>query len=208
MIPQTINILSGTDISEHYFHDPEAAPFKIYRYQENVYAIRYNNSEPIDAVWMWRSHKETVKQSKTLPTTTDMELGKGKFGTVFAKTTDKAIKKLHPLGSEKLSINILDITNVTILQQKFKLCDAKIIDQNKCNIDFCVMGLWNIKETAPRFIMPIVSNYEYSIELIQDDNTIYKKNIIYVERLNVEQIQYHVIDLAGKLQSGTLSIQT
>lgn len=50
-MPKINNIIKGTDITPHYLSEPNKE-FKIYRYNSEVYAVRFENDEPIDYVSM------------------------------------------------------------------------------------------------------------------------------------------------------------
>lgn len=70
-------IISGVDITSHYLGS-ESQPFKIFRHNKNVYAVRYNETEAVDFVHLWGSHKGEM-QSK------NEYLGSGVVGQVFKK---------------------------------------------------------------------------------------------------------------------------
>lgn len=122
-------IISGVDITSHYLGS-ESQPFKIFRHNKNVYAVRYNETEAVDFVHLWGSHKGEM-QSK------NEYLGSGVFGQVFKKTENKAFKEI---GDKKYKGHEIK-ANLAILEQKFLLQEHGI-DQ------YFVLGLWNIKDKS------------------------------------------------------------
>ncbi|KTD31539.1 hypothetical protein [Legionella israelensis] len=157
-MPLISDILSGADITEHYL-DVENEQFKIYRYNKNVYAVRYdeNTSQPVDFVHMWHSHKGGPKDPPKY-------LDQGAFGTVYEKTEDKVFKELE----DKMSRGHEKKTNIAILEQKFLLKENNIEE-------YFILGLWNIKDKNNVFFnMPSVketsNNFDDNkLELMSDE---------------------------------------
>lgn len=138
------DIINGKDdISEHYL-DKDNKQFKIFRYEKNVYAVRYNQntSEPSDFVPMWRSHKGESQSEVNPP-----EIGRG----VYKKTIDKAFKR-------EVCREIIEAVeyNNSILEQKFLLKENNIEQ-------YFALGLWNIKSNDIynlAFNMPLLNSVD------------------------------------------------
>ncbi|WP_367605513.1 hypothetical protein [Legionella sp. W05-934-2] len=136
MMPATSDIMSGDDITAHYL-DAEDPSFKIFRYQNVVYAVRFDSqhSAPIASVELWKSNKSLNKSYRP----SEAIIGMGVEGVVYKKTDDKAIKRTrHNSAYTDEGIHNLHRINHRLLEQKFMLSTHKI-DQ------YFVLGLWNTK---------------------------------------------------------------
>ncbi len=156
-------ISKGENITEHYLGETNEN-FEIYRYRNEVYAIRYQDREPVDYVSMWKSNKYKITNEDPYKV-----IGKGVEGVVYQKTKDKAMKK-----SNKIKVVMAAAeTNNRILQQKFFLKDHDIQD-------YFVLGLWNIKdeENFPFYMPKEVAIYP------TDDQTKYDDFIMALKILN------------------------
>ncbi|MCW8400789.1 hypothetical protein OQJ26_18565 [Legionella sp. PATHC038] len=82
--PSLAEVIGGEDITKHYLNE-ENKKFRIYRYNKEVYAVRLDeqNSNPIDFVHMWSSHKA---EQKGVPKEQQENLGSGVYGTVYKMT--------------------------------------------------------------------------------------------------------------------------
>lgn len=127
----------GVDITSHYLN-PENEAFKIFRFNQEVYAVRYDETGPIDYISMWKSHKgENISKAKII--------GHGEEGTVYGKTPDKAMKVSKGKGGTQEHAAEI---NLDILKQQFFL-------QEKNIAQYFVLGLWNIKtQENVHFYMP------------------------------------------------------
>lgn len=148
-MPKINNIVKGTDLTPHYLSE-QNKEFKIYRYNNEVYAVRFENDDPIDYVSMWKSHKgEHAENIEMMENTEEdyKELGKGEQGTVYEKTEDKAMK----ISRGKQPREFYEGINLHILEQQFLLKYHGIQEH-------FVLGLWNIKnEENMYFYMPKIN---------------------------------------------------
>ncbi|MDW9008484.1 Dot/Icm T4SS effector Lem28 [Legionella pneumophila] len=148
-MPKINKIVNGTDLTPHYLSEPNKE-FKIYRYNNEVYAVRFENDEPIDYVLMWKSHKSGHTQNSEMIKNTEedyKELGKGEQGTVYEKTEDKAMKVSRGRHPREFYEEI----NLHIIEQQFFLKYHGIQEH-------FVLGLWNIKnEENVYFYMPKIN---------------------------------------------------
>lgn len=64
-MPKINKIVNGTDLTPHYLSEPNKE-FKIYRHNNEVYAVRFDNDEPMDYVLMWKSHKSEHTQNSEI----------------------------------------------------------------------------------------------------------------------------------------------
>ena len=145
-MPALEQIISGEEITTHYldeeitkrYHDNTNETFRIFRYNQKVYAVRYDETGPIDSISMWRSHKGENVSEPTI-------IGKGEEGTVYGKTPHKAVKMSKGKGRTQEHATE---ANIDILKQQF-LLKEKDIEQ------YFVLGLWNIKnQENVYFYMP------------------------------------------------------
>ncbi|WP_347252501.1 hypothetical protein [Legionella sp.] len=151
-MPSLSEIIGGTDITSHYL-DINQQEFKIIRYGNMVYAIRYaqisSQWQAQDFVHMWVSQRKKVKTaSELLDDNTSNLLGDGTGGEVYKKTDDKAYKVIFSKQYQKVDYQEF---NIHIIKQKFFLKD------NNIDAQYFVLGLWNIKNIDndwPRFYMP------------------------------------------------------
>ncbi|KTD79234.1 hypothetical protein [Legionella waltersii] len=141
-MPSIEEIMSGKDISKHYLGE-KSDKFKIFRFKNGVYAVRFNEdqSKPPDFIQMWVSHKGEGTMGEPEP------IGRGLFGVVNKKTTDKAVKTLS--GASITPEDGVE-NNLAILEQQFLLKDHHIDE-------YFILGLWNIKNKGNVvFNMPYV----------------------------------------------------
>lgn len=134
-MPEINEIITGEEITRHYLDEDIASQhkeqtneeYKIFRYNHKVYAVRYDETGPVDSISMWRSHKgEDISEFKSI--------GHGEFGEVYRKTPHKAVKV--PKGEPTPEYGTH--ANLEILKQQFVLKE-KDIEQH------FILGLWNIK---------------------------------------------------------------
>ncbi|KTD67832.1 Dot/Icm T4SS effector [Legionella steelei] len=154
-MPELHEIIDGDDITAHYldeditrdYQERMNETFKIFRYNHEVYAVRYDETDPIDSISMWRSHKgENISTPKD-------KIGQGEEGTVYGKTPDKAMKVSKGGGRKQRHATE---TNLEILRQQFVL-NEKDIEQH------FVLGLWNIKSPENvYFYMPKVESANFN----------------------------------------------
>lgn len=152
-MPNLAKIIRGDDITDHYLAKDQNE-FKIFRYEKNVYAVRYNKDtqEPISFVHMWRSHK-----SEDIEKTSEV-LGKGVEGIVREKTPDKVVKQeIFKRPKNRKDPNINTDKNIEILKHKFLLSEHHIEK-------YFIFGLWSTKGESKDFFMPRVTKKDYSKE--------------------------------------------
>lgn len=145
-MPTLTEIATGVDVSNHYL-DPEQNEFRLFRYQKEVYAVKYDaEGKPVSSIPMWKSHKE---EKHVLPK--DLNLGAGQAGVVLHKTEDKAVKtpKYPILKPPAVILNNAYNRNQLLLQQKF------LLYENGLDKHF-VMGLFNVKNNSSKnpYFMP------------------------------------------------------
>jgi hypothetical protein len=170
-------IASGTNISSHYLKDERA--FKIVRQNQTVYAIQLgNDGEAKNAVEMWKSHnKELTKENQTA----HEHLGKGKLGSVFEKTPDKAVKTFRFLQEQSAALE----NNEKILQQKFSLA--------KLGLDsIFVFGLHNVKHAESGTITFNMPKLNVITGFAPDGRASMKENLDDAYQEKLEQIYLNI----------------
>lgn len=180
--PSLSEIIRGDEITSHYLGDSPENKFKIFRYDQEVYAVRYDvNQKPDDYVSMWRSHKgEPKEENKQYE-----PLGSGKQGIVYKKTEDKAFKH------RRTTIEGKSQANIEILEQKFLLKEHNIEQ-------FFVLGLWNIKDKDKVLLFMPKVDTNFPAGYKRDDfKPLFDEFILALKKLN--ELGFSHPDLANNL---------
>lgn len=105
-MPALEQIISGEEITAHYldeeitkrYHDNTNETFRVFRYNQKVYAVRYDETGPIDSISMWRSHKGENVSEPTI-------IGKGEdeylSGKVKNRKHSREVQPYHFFTSQK-----------------------------------------------------------------------------------------------------------